>query len=145
MANKKTNKPQERQGIIKRLIETLKRVIGHKKGERDEVRYNNKEGHKNWVYKEKGENVSAFGLTHSGETFGRKNMPLTENPDPKDKSAAYIRNGVIKGKKSSFANKPKKGMKFSKSDKTNMKSKRRYHEKERKRQAAKKKAKQKSK
>lgn len=100
-------KGQERQGIIKRLIETHKRVIGHKKGERDEVRYNNKERHKNWVFKEEGENVSALGLTHSGETFGGKNMPLKENPDKKDKTPAYIRHGVIRGKKSSFSTKGK--------------------------------------
>lgn len=134
----------EGQGIIERLINTLKRVIGHKKGERDEVRYNNKEGHKNWVFKQKGENFSAFGVTHNDKTFGNKNMPLKQNPDPKDKDPAYIRNGIIK-QKGGMSKKPKKNLKFSSEDKTNMKSKRRYHEKERKRQAAKQKAKNKQK
>ena len=139
-----TDTTQKRQGIFKRLIETLKRVIGYKKGERDEVRYNNKEGHKNWVFKKEGEKYIAFGITHNEETFGRKNMPLKHNPDPNDPDDAYIRNGIIK-QKDGMSKNPKKNVAISAEDKPNVKSKRRYHEKESKRQAAKKRAKQKQK
>lgn len=98
---------EERQGILKRFIETLKRVIGYKKGERDEFRYNYDEKHPGYIFREEQGKLKSFGVTHSDVTFGKKNMPLEENPDPKDNRSAYIRNGVITSKKKRNAEKNK--------------------------------------
>lgn len=114
----------ERQGIIKRLIETLKRVIGHKKGERDEFRYNHNEKHPGYVYKEKNGKFKSFGVTHSETTFGNKNMPLNDNPQEGDKRKAYIRTGTVTGKKKNFGGRMK-NFKLSPKDKANVKSKKR--------------------
>ncbi|MGN0824555.1 MAG: hypothetical protein ACI4MB_05765 [Candidatus Coproplasma sp.] len=127
----------ERQGILIRLIETLKRVIGYKKGERDEFRYNLETEHPNYIFEQSGKKIRAMGLTHKNETFGKPNMPLKNNPDPTDKEEAYIRNGIIT-QKGRMGKKRLKHLKFSDDDKSIVKSKKRNYRKVRKIEAQKK-------
>lgn len=129
--------PQERQSIIQRLIAWLRAVLSFKKGERDEFRYNYDEHHPAYEFKEENGKAVTFGVTHSAETFGIKNMPLEVNPDPNDSRDAYIRNGVISTKTKNLSRKRKDNWKLSDKDKPSVKSKRRYHEKEVKRKAVK--------
>lgn len=116
---------------MQRLIGTLKRVIGYKRGERNEFRYNYDTEHPGYVFKKEKGKYKSFGLTHEDKTFGRKNMPLSQNPSKTDKRPAYIRNGVISQKGGMGMR--IKGMSLSKQDKANVKSKKRYHKKEAKR------------
>lgn len=131
---------EQRQSIFKKLIDVLKRIIGYKKGERNEFRYNYDEHHPAYEIKEEDGKAITFGVTHSAETFGIKNMPLAENPNPTDSRDSYIRNGVIITKKKRLSRKKLDGWKISDRDKPNVKSKRRNQEKESKRQAAEQKA-----
>ena len=128
---------EERQGVLKRLIETLKRVIGYKKGERDEFRYNLETEHPNYIFEQRGKKYRAMGLTHKNETFGEPNMPLKNNPDPTDEKPSYIRNGIIK-QKGRMGKRRLKQLKFSDDDKSIVKSKKRYYRKVRKIEAYKK-------
>lgn len=129
---------EQKQGVIKRLIETLKRVIGYKKGERDEFRYNNDTKHPGYIFKEVNGKYKSFGITHSEQTFGRKNMPLNINPDSSDTRQSYIRNGTISSKKERNSNKLKNFV-LSQNDTANIKSKKRNYKKVNKRKKQKKK------
>ncbi len=126
------NNSQKRQGIIKRLSETLKRVIGYKRGERDEFRYNYDEKHPGYVVEKRDGKYVVFGLTHKEKTFGKPNMLLEKNPDPTDTDAAYIRHGVLVKKAESLSKKPMKDLSVSEKDKPNVKSKKRNYKKRRK-------------
>lgn len=143
---KKKSEQEQRQGVIKWLIETLKRVIGYKKGERDEFRYNEETEHPNYIFEKSSKKYRAMGLTHSNETFGDPNMPLKNNPDPTDEKTAYIRNGIIQ-QKGRMSKNCLKQLSFSAEDMANVKSKKRNYRKIRKtaayqqRQAKKKKGK----
>ena len=66
----------EKRTIIQRLKDVLKRIIGIKKGQRDEFRYNLDTERPNYIFEEIDGKCRGFGLTHEEETFGRKNMPL---------------------------------------------------------------------
>lgn len=109
----------------------LKRFIGYKKGERDEFRYNLDTDHPNYIFEEKNGKRRGIGLTHEEYTHGKKNMPLKENPEQGDTQKAYVRYGVISGKR--YSKKPKKNMSFGNEDKANVKSKVRNYKKRRKR------------
>lgn len=113
---------------MQRLIGTLKRVIGYKRGERNEFRYNYDTEHPGYVFKKEKGKYKSFGLTHEDKTFGRKNMPLSQNPSKTDKRPAYIRNGVI-SQKGRMSKKPLKKLKFSDADKPIVKSKKRNYKK----------------
>ena len=99
---------------------------------RNEFRYNNQTKHPNYIFEEKGKKYRALGLTHSPSTFGRKNMPLKQNPDSKDEKQAYIRNGIISDKKKNFSENPIKNYAFGKEDMLNVKAKIRNYKKRRK-------------
>lgn len=123
----------EKQTVIQRLIHRLKAVIFKRKyPQRDEFRYNNKTDHPNWVFEEEHGKRRAFGITHNEETFGKKNMPLKDNPNKKDPKPAFIRNGVITENAGDFSEEVIKNLQFSKSDKAKVKSKRRNYIKRRK-------------
>lgn len=98
---------------------------------KNEFRYNNKTEHPNYIFEERGKKYRAVGLTHSDTTFGLKNMPLKQNPNSRDKDAAYIRNGIISESKSSFSKKPIKNFAFGKDDFPNVKAKIRNYKKRR--------------
>ena len=100
---------------------------------KNEFRFNYDTNHPNYIFGKSGRKYKAMGLTHKEETFGRKNMPLDKNPDPSDKEKAYIRNGIISSKIQNYVDKPLKNLKFSESDMSKVKSKRRNYDKRLKR------------
>ena len=59
----------------------------------DEFRkLNDKEGkgHPRYLFKKRGKTYKAIGITHGEHTDGKKNIPLTANPDPTDKKPAHV-------------------------------------------------------
>ncbi|MBR1746742.1 MAG: hypothetical protein IJ735_00850 [Clostridia bacterium] len=71
----------------------------------------------------------AVGLTKHEYTFGRKNMPLSKNPQKGKTEKAYIRNGIISDSKEAFSRKTKKNLSFDKDDFALVKSKIRNYKK----------------
>lgn len=102
---------------------------------KNEFRYNNQTAHPNYIFEESGNRYRALGLTHSSSTFGRANMPLAQNPDPKDPQKAYVRNGIISDKKSNFSRKPINTYAFGEDDFPNVKAKVRNYKKRRKKKS----------
>ena len=102
---------------------------------RNEFRYNNSSHHPNYVFGESEKNFHSLGLTHSDTTFGKKNMPLKNNPKKNSTESAYIRNGIITDKKQNYSRRPITNMSFSTSDFKNVKSKIRNYKKEHKRKS----------
>lgn len=102
---------------------------------KNEFRYNFNTNHPNYIFGETEKKYKALGITHESETFGKKNMPLKQNPQKGKTESAYIRNGIISEKKRSFGRKTLKDFSFSSEDKSNVKSKIRHHKKEEKRKA----------
>ena len=73
-------------------------------------------GHPQYVFGEDGKVYQIIGITEGAETNGRKNIPLSKNPEPGNDRQAYIRpktDTVKKGVK----NTKLKGWKFAESDK----------------------------
>ena len=95
----------------------------NKRKSRNEFRYNYDTGHIVYVFEEEKSKYKGLGITHSKRTFRTKNMPLFYNPQKGKKQKAYIRNGIINKKKSSFAKHSDKRFKFSFPDFRNVKSK----------------------
>ena len=93
---------------------------------RNEFRHNYSTGHPNYIYGETKNRYQGVGITHESVTFGRKNMPLSVNPQKGKTEKAYIRNGFISDKKSNFRKKPLTNFSFSESDFANVKSKIRH-------------------
>lgn len=120
-------KEPERVTGLRRLIYLLKRLIGYRKGERDEFLFNLDTNHPNYIFHESNGKKRGVGITHEDSTFDKKNMPLTRNPDAKDERAAYVRNGIVVGKR--YGKKPLKKMQFAPADKANVKSKVRNYKK----------------
>ena len=95
---------------------------------KNEFRFNRNINHNTYVFGDDGKKYKAIGITHSSKTFGKKNMPLEENPQKNKKEKAYIRNGIVSDKHSHF-DKPKKNFNFSKNDFAKVKSKIRNYKK----------------
>ena len=74
-----------------------------------------------------------MGITHEAETFGKKNMPLKDNPQKGKTEKAYIRNGIVSDKKRYYSE-PIKNHEFSKEDMGNVKAKVRNYKKRQKTQ-----------
>ncbi len=66
-----------------------------KRTSKNEFRYNNRTNHPNYIFEDDGRRYSALGITHSAETMGKKNMPLSVNPQVGKYEKSYIRHGVI--------------------------------------------------
>ncbi len=103
-----------------------------KKSARNEFRYNHKTKHVTYVFEESEKNYKAKGITSKPFTFGRKNMPLVDNPErlatgERLQKNAFIRNGTIVDNKKSFAKKPIKKFDFSPEDFPKVKSSIRYY------------------
>ena len=90
---------------------------------KNEFRYNNTTKHPNYIFEEFGNKYHSVGITHKDKTFGRNNMPLSENPDSRKKDKAYIRNGIITDKKKNYSKKPINNMSFDAEDFPKVKSK----------------------
>ncbi len=131
--------------LMRRFINALSAIMNTKKRKesktRNEFRLNLDANHPNFIFEEDKEKdeISSIGITHEPETFGVKNMPLTENPKKGKTEQAYIRNGVIQSSHKNFSRKTLKNMKFSSEDKPNVKSKIRNYKKNRKKKNKKKK------
>ena len=78
-------------------------------------------GHPQYVYDEDGRSYKVIGFTKSNTTNGVSNILLDSNPDPTDKSKAYLRprpDKVDKGVKNTRL----KNWRFVKSDKEKVRS-----------------------
>ena len=79
-----------------------------------------KYGHPTYVYAKVGKEYKYIGITHSPITKGVVNIRLEVNPNPKDKSAAYVRPKAEKADRSKFG-KRLDGWKFADKDKDKIK------------------------
>ena len=127
-------KKQNKKNVIQKLIALLKKRIKQKKKLRpkSEFRYNHDTGHMNYVFLGNDDSFRSVGLTSHDTTFGRRNMPLHNNPKKGDKKPYYVRNGIVSDSKRSYSKKTAKNYKFSNADKANVKSKIRHYKKEQK-------------
>lgn len=98
---------------------------------KNEFRYNKKTKHPNYIFEDDGTNYAAVGLTHSSKTFGKKNMPLKDNPQRRKSKKAYVRNDYIIDTHQSFGKK-RNDFSFSKEDYPKVKSKIRKYKRNRK-------------
>lgn len=87
---------------------------------RDEFRKRRKggSGHPEYIYKKVGNTYEFIGITHSSITRGVKNIKLDKNPNPIDKSEAFIKPNPQRSSTGEFHKKPLKGWRFTESDKT---------------------------
>lgn len=90
---------------------------------KNEFRYNNSTHHPNYVFEEFSGKYHSLGITHNEKTFGKKNMPLSKNPNKHKSEAAFIRNGIITDKKKNYSKKTIKNMSFDSEDFPKVKSK----------------------
>ena len=95
---------------------------------KNEFRFNRKINHNTYIFADDGKNYKAVGITHSDKTFGKNNMPLSDNPQKGKTEKSYIRNGIISDTYSHF-DKPKKNFAFSSDDYPKVKSKIRNYKK----------------
>lgn len=68
--------------------------MARKINSRNEFRTHNSEqsaNHPVYIYAKVGKKFKFVGITHSNITNGMNNIPLTKNPNPKDKIPAYFR------------------------------------------------------
>lgn len=100
---------------------------------KNEFRYNFNKRHKQYVFGETETKYKSLGITHEAETFGKKNMPLKDNPQKGKTEKAYIRNGIVSDKKRYYSE-PIKNHEFSKEDMGNVKAKVRNYKKRQKTQ-----------
>ncbi len=132
----KAKTKKEKIALLERMIAALQNRLKKLKRDnspaRNEFRYNNQTKHPNYVFEEKSGKYHSVGITHGEQTFGKKNMPLKQNPKKGDKQSAYVRSGIITDKKNNYSKKPIKNMQFENSDFTNVKSKIRNYKKQRK-------------
>ena len=126
---------KEKIALLERMIAALQNRLKKLKRDsspaRDEFRFNFDNGHKQYVFEELNGKYNSLGLTHEAKTFEKKNMPLKENPQRGKTEKAYVRNGIVSGKKRSYG-KPMKNYEFSKEDMGNVKAKIRNYKKHRK-------------
>ena len=128
----KKKEERKKKSLIQKLISLLKKRIKQKKKmkPKNEFRFNHKTGHMNYVFWENEDEYRSVGLTSKSETFGKKNMPLKENPKKGDMKSSYIRSGVIEGNKKAYSRKEAKNYQLTGDDKANVKSKIRHYKKE---------------
>ena len=77
---------------------------------KNEFRKNNSRrtaGHPTYIYAQEGDEYKFIGITHSPITDDIDNIPLEKNPEPGNKTKAYIRPNPAKAHKSSFGSKLK--------------------------------------
>lgn len=126
--NEQKDSKNERENAMRRLINTLLKVINKKSGKsRNEFRYNIATQHYNHVISadEKNDEYIALGLTTQPITEGVANMPLSKNPQKGKENPSHIRNGEIVASRKDFRGKPNKSMTFAPADIPNVKAKKR--------------------
>lgn len=77
--------------------------------------------HPTYIYEKRGDNYHFIGITHSPITRNTRNIELEQNPNPNDKSKAYIKPTSEQAKTSLFSKKKKEGWNFNKADKKKVK------------------------
>ena len=120
-------KPVKKSGTEKSKAKPKKDKLEPK----NEFRYNFNKRHKQYVFGETETKYKSLGITHEAETFGKKNMPLKDNPQKGKTEKAYIRNGIVSDKKRYYSE-PIKNHEFSKEDMGNVKAKVRNYKKRQK-------------
>ena len=93
--------------------------MARQRQKRNEFRkINKKDGrrHPAYIYEKIGDEFRFIGITHSPITKETENIKLEKNPNPKDRSTAYVRPFPNKAKVSSFGKKIK-GWFFGEKDK----------------------------
>lgn len=118
----------ERENAMRRLINTLLKIINKKSGKaRNEFRYNIATLHYNHVISadENNDEYIALGLTTQPITDGVANMPLSQNPQKGKLQPSHIRNGEIVASRKDFRGKPNKSMTFAPEDIPHVKAKKR--------------------
>ncbi len=123
---------QKKQEGIEKLVVTFKGVLKKKKQEESgalwDFRFNFATGHPTLAFGRSGKQIKSVGLTHQAETFGRKNMPLKNNPNPNDSQPAFARNGIV-SKNERYYGRKMPQYSVSGDDKANIKSKIRHYKK----------------
>ena len=100
----------------------MKKVSKNKKVvAKNEFRNNKKTGHPAYIFEQERHHFHFLGITHSSETSVKngkktKNIPLINNPNPKDKKQAFVRPNKEKDHVNKFT-KPLKDWKLSRKDK----------------------------
>ncbi|MDE6655559.1 MAG: hypothetical protein K2J85_01040 [Anaeroplasmataceae bacterium] len=84
--------------------------------------------HPAYIYAQKGKKLIFIGITHSKITEGMDNIPLEKNPEPGNKTPAYIRPNPDEAHRSSFGAKLK-GWFFSNNDKKKVEEVKKRHKK----------------
>lgn len=102
-----------------------------KRTAKNEFRYNSNQKHMSYVFEDDGKKYSSLGITTKPYTFGKKNMPLSKNPQKTKTEPAYIRNGVIRNKHDSYS-RVKRNFAFAEEDLPKVKAKIRNYKKQRK-------------
>lgn len=98
----------------------MTKVKNKKETKKNEFRRNKNTKHPTYVYAKTGNEYKFLGVTHAEVTQGIRNIKLEKNPNPKDKTTAYVRPKTQKDKVSRFEKK-EKGWKLSKKDKDKIK------------------------
>jgi len=93
---------------------------GQTKIKKDEFRHSKKIKHPGYVFVQIGDEMQYLGVTHAKITKGIKNIPLDQNPNPKDLNKSYIVPKVESDDKEKLG-KPKKGWNLSAEDKKKIK------------------------
>ena len=97
--------------------------MAKKRQTRSEFRRTNlKQGlnHPTYIYARVGDDYRYLGIIHAKITDGIQNVPLTKNPNPKDKRASYVRPVPQQAHRASFGARLQ-GWSFSDSDKEKIK------------------------
>ena len=96
----------------------------NRREKRDEFRtcFSRKYRHVTYIYAKKNGKYSYIGLTHAEITDNIRNIPLEQNPNPKDNRASFMRPTADTEKVTLFEKKPKKDWHFSKTDKKKAKA-----------------------
>lgn len=102
-----------------------------KRYSKNEFRFNFDTKHKQYIFEESNGKYRSLGITHEPITFGKKNMPLKNNPQRGKTDKAYIRNGIVSGSKKRYSTRTIKNLSFCKNDMANIKSKIRNYKKNR--------------
>lgn len=131
----KAKTKKEKIALLERMIAALQNRLKKLKRDnspaRNEFRYNIDEQHMNFLFWADDNDYRSLGLTHEEKTFGKKNMPLKQNPKKGDSEKSFIRNGVIEGERHSYSRKTAKNYKkFQGEDLANVKSKIRKYKRE---------------
>lgn len=104
MANKETgSKAGQQKHQIKKPSGKSAKV-----NDKDEFRKLNtreEKGHLHYVCGRTGNKLQSIGVTHGKRTKGVNNVPLRQNPDPKDKKPAYVRPKLTEKKAKNYGKK----------------------------------------